>query len=128
DISTAQADISTAQADISTAQADISTAQADITGAQADISGAQVDISGVQNTVSGLQTSVVYVTGNQLIQGTKTFDGDVYATGAFLYNNMPPTGTSSYGKSGQMAFDSSYLYVCTGNNSWGRIEFTDSIW
>ncbi len=54
--------------------------------------------------------------------------GDVHATGTFLYNNMPPQTSNSYGKSGQMAFDHAYLYVCTGLNSWARVEFTDTSW
>jgi hypothetical protein len=54
--------------------------------------------------------------------------GDVQVTGTFLYNNMPPQSSSSYGKSGQMAFDHAYLYACTGSNSWARVEFTDTSW
>ena len=144
-ISTSQDDIAVAKSDISTAQSDISNAQSDISNAQSDISNAQSDISTAQSNISNLQTQSVFINGSQSITGDKTFKnlyvtgqlsvtqdlyitGDVYSTGTFLYNNLPPTTSSSFGKSGQMAFDHQYLYVCTGENSWGRIEFTDSSW
>tara|TARA_Y100000310_G_C20648426_1_gene797979 strand:+ start:695 stop:1132 length:438 start_codon:yes stop_codon:yes gene_type:complete len=34
-----------------------------------------------------------------------------------------PQGQTSAGKSGQLAMDSSYFYVCTGENSWGRAQW-----
>lgn len=32
-----------------------------------------------------------------------------------------PTGATSTGKKGQMAFDATYLYLCTADNTWKRI-------
>lgn len=134
-----------AEGNITTSQDEIAAAQSEISTAQSEISTAQSEISTAQNQISDLQTGVVYISGSQSISGDKTFNninitgelsvssnvyvtGDVYSTGSFLYNNIIPQSSSSYGKSGQMAFDYQYLYVCTGSNSWGRIEFTDSSW
>jgi hypothetical protein len=37
-----------------------------------------------------------------------------------------PSTQSSTGRTGQIAFDSTYLYVCVDNNSWKTIPFTST--
>ena len=48
--------------------------------------------------------------------------GQLYA-GVVVSSPTPPTSQASAGQSGQLAIDSTYFYVCTGQNSWGRVSW-----
>ena len=39
-----------------------------------------------------------------------------------------PAHNTSAGTAGQVAYDSSYIYVCVATNSWKRIAWTSGSW
>lgn len=41
-----------------------------------------------------------------------------------LLSNTTPASSTANGTPGQMAYDSSYVYVCVANNTWGRASLT----
>lgn len=41
-----------------------------------------------------------------------------------LLSNTVPASSAANGTPGQMAYDSSYVYVCVANNTWGRASLT----
>jgi hypothetical protein len=45
---------------------------------------------------------------------------------SILLSNSAPANSTSNGTTGQVAYDSNYLYICTSNNVWGRIELDNS--
>ena len=42
----------------------------------------------------------------------------------FTISNTTPANSTSNGISGQISFDSSYVYICTANNIWKRTALT----
>ena len=44
--------------------------------------------------------------------------------GTFRFNTLTPASSSSVGVAGQMAWDGSYIYVCTATNTWKRTPLT----
>jgi len=76
------------------------------------------------NTTANLSNSVTSVagrTGNVLL----TVNDIVGFRGLGLINT-PPTHSNSSGVAGQVAVDSSYMYVCTAANTWVRSSITTS--
>lgn len=82
---------------------------------------------------AGLNNSV-NTTGAQSIGGIKDFNAsvnfnfpatgnDFNITGDFQLGGgrFIPTAHNSIGRSGQISFDETYFYVCTGNNAWARL-------
>lgn len=72
------------------------------------------------------------VTGSfQVNDGNGLFveDDNVYLSGNTLLsslnlgnpNRTVPSAYNSAGNSGDIAFDTGYLYLCTGDNAWGRV-------
>jgi hypothetical protein len=45
---------------------------------------------------------------------------------ARLISNATPVANTSNGSPGQIAYDSSHIYVCVANNTWGRAALTFS--
>jgi hypothetical protein len=46
---------------------------------------------------------------------------------SFRLSNNAPASYTSNGVAGQIAYDSTFLYVCVANNTWGRVEL-DFVW
>lgn len=44
--------------------------------------------------------------------------------GTFRYNTLTPASSSAAGITGQQAWDSNYMYVCTATNTWKRAALT----
>ena len=72
------------------------------------------------------------ITGSlQVNDGTSLFveNENVYLSGNSFITNLnlgnsnrtAPTAFDSVGNSGDIAFDTGYLYLCTGDNAWGRV-------
>lgn len=56
--------------------------------------------------------------------------GSVYRIGGVLqpqWTTVPVHNTSA-GTAGQMAYDGSYLYICTAANTWNRVAWTAGTW
>jgi hypothetical protein len=86
------------------------------------------DVS-LNNTSSG-QTSAFFINAQQQFTG--------------IYNNAPqatldvngtirsplstPETSSSFGVTGQIAWDANYIYICVANNSWKRVELDNATW
>lgn len=43
---------------------------------------------------------------------------------AKLISNAAPVANTSNGSPGQIAYDSTHVYVCIANNTWGRAQLT----
>lgn len=75
----------------------------------------------------------VKTTGSQTVNGTKHFTENnffesitgrhIISTGTFVLGSgrAVPGAFNSIGRSGQISWGNGYLYICTGNNAWGRI-------
>lgn len=61
-------------------------------------------------------------TGSFLVKSSST-DYSASWTTSIISPNVPGS-SGAVGASGQAAFDSNYLYICIGTNSWKRIPFT----
>lgn len=44
-------------------------------------------------------------------------------TNTIISNTVPANATSN-GVAGKLAYDSTHLYVCIANNTWGRVQLT----
>ena len=77
-------------------------------------------------TVSTIQSTSTFALANtssvQLTSGL-TIIGNIQATNGLLVNQYTPIRTSP-GTSGQMAYDSSNFYICTGTNLWAKVSLT----
>jgi hypothetical protein len=78
----------------------------------------QMGITGPQGFqgVQGLQGN----TGTQGTQGVQGVQGPSGIDPAFT-NVPPPASSTSTGIVGQVAFDSTYVYICVATNTWRRI-------
>ena len=57
------------------------------------------------------------------------FNYDVEINGVLtLTTSAPPTYDHSTGTAGDIAWDASYVYVCTAGNTWKRILYTAGTW
>lgn len=43
-------------------------------------------------------------------------------------SNSAPANSTANGFSGTVRYDANYLYICTANNTWGRIAFSNTAW
>jgi len=78
----------------------------------------------VKNNVNALSNSVTSVagrTGNIILTVN-----DIIGFQGLSLVNIPPTHSNSSGVIGQVAVDSSYMYVCTAANTWVRSSITTS--
>jgi hypothetical protein len=48
--------------------------------------------------------------------------------GTFRFNTLTPQSSTAAGTAGQIAWDSSYLYICVATNTWRRITIPGSGW
>jgi hypothetical protein len=77
-------------------------------------------------TLNGTNTWIetTPATGYKTIGGPHEIDitGDIATTGSFfLTTPKTPSGAGDTGTVGQIAWDTSYLYVCTATDTWTRI-------
>lgn len=95
-------------------------------------------VSGILSADYDLEfTTTVRTTGNQTVAGRKFFSEgvffnfvsgkDIQSTGRFIVGSgrAIPTAYNSAGVSGQISWTPSFLYICTGNNAWGKIAITN---
>lgn len=79
----------------------------------------------VANTLSSTDRVVVLVspatTANVKTITTANFANSVAAK---LISNSVPTSNTSNGVQGQIAYDSTTLYICVANNKWGKATLT----
>lgn len=79
-----------------------------------------LDITGTLNT-SGAATigSTLTTTGAATIGGAVTATGILSGSGLKISSN-PPATSSATGTTGQITWDSSYVYICVATNTWKR--------
>ncbi|MBD2200143.1 hypothetical protein, partial [Calothrix parietina] len=84
--------------------------------------GSNFAINRYNNAGSYLNTplSINRASGNVSINGGLTVNGQFTVTGGVT----PPDNTSSAGTYGSITFDSNYLYICIGANSWRRVALS----
>jgi hypothetical protein len=52
---------------------------------------------------------------------TRTINFSNLCANITILNNTP-ANSSANGLAGNMSYDNNYLYICTSNNNWGRIQ------
>jgi hypothetical protein len=84
--------------------------------------------SGATSLSALTDVSIVGIANNNILQydsgsskwkNVAPLDGSAYFQSKITKNTIP--GTSTTGIAGDWAYDSSYLYLCTSTNKWGRI-------
>ena len=93
--------------------------------------------SGALKTEYDLEFSyTIKTTGNQSVAGQKHFSQgvffefisgkDIQSTGRFIIGSgrAIPSTRNSVGTSGQISWDTRYLYICTGSSAWARMLIT----
>jgi hypothetical protein len=77
------------------------------------------------DTGSGGQNAVVQAVGIENDQSTRIFGNLLMAASASAtQSSYKPASSSAAGVPGQMAWDSTYLYICTSANTWKRITLS----
>ena len=86
----------------------------------------QVD-SGCQVTTCGIDYAAGdepnYVSGSYVTQ-INAGGGDLVLPGSLIMPSNAPGSSSSNGATGQMTWDTNYLYVCTAPNTWKRVSLS----
>lgn len=59
-------------------------------------------------------------------QGSSTFQVTVESVVDLANTNSVPTTATSTGTKGQIAFDSTHMYICSATNTWKRIAYASS--
>lgn len=79
----------------------------------------------IANTLSA-NDRVVILTNPDTSANVKTISANNFANSIILkyISNTVPGSNNTSGFAGQIAYDSTHLYICTGNNIWGRIDLT----
>ena len=97
---------------------------------ETDLVSTETNVSVVQSEVTSLTSFSFNLTGEQFASGDKHFVdnvevlGDLNVSGsAYISNSFIPAASNASGEIGQISFDENYFYICTGQDSWGRISF-----
>lgn len=79
----------------------------------------------IANTLSA-NDRVVILANPSTSANVKTITANNFANSIIskYISNTAPASNTATGFAGQIAYDNTYLYVCTGNNVWGRIDLT----
>jgi len=65
-------------------------------------------------------TGTINATGNAILGGAITAGGTISGTALKITTSATPATSSSTGVTGQIEWDSSYVYVCVATNTWKR--------
>ncbi len=68
---------------------------------------------------NGTMSSVDFTTG-EIPDGYTAYEYDIANSGVVSYTAVPETLTST-GTAGEIAYDTSYMYICTATNTWKKI-------
>jgi hypothetical protein len=80
------------------------------------LKGARLSVAGNAN-VGNIGTTALVATGNVTTSGS--------ISGRLITTTVPPSSATSSGVAGQIAYDSNFIYVCTGTDTWRRSPFDD---
>jgi len=69
----------------------------------------------------GVALEVVRATGQVIASHDLTVTGTLTANGSTILTTHTPSSSSDTGTTGQIAWDSSYIYICTATNTWKRV-------
>jgi hypothetical protein len=69
----------------------------------------------------------VVPTGLEIVNGSLKFPDATEQTTAFTIGSVPVSSTAT-GSTGTIAFNESYLYICTATNAWQRIAWDNTPW
>lgn len=82
---------------------------------------AEIKVSNLAvTTTSSANDRVVVLTNTNSTAVLKT----ITAANFKLLSNTVPASNTANGTPGQVAYNSSYIYVCVANNTWGRASLT----
>ena len=93
-----------------------------------EVVGALSTSSFIASVEDSTSTFVTANTSSFAIADGLTIIGDIKSTGGLISGRTPPLHNTSSGTPGEIAIDSSYLYVCVATDSWKRIALTSSTW
>jgi hypothetical protein len=80
-------------------------------------------IAGQDNDTQGFRTNFTVIQENFNIAATEISALQANAS-SYLTTTAVPIGSSASGTPGQIAYNSSYIYVCIANNTWVRASLS----
>lgn len=87
-----------------------------------------IEADGNITTTTNLVANAVYANNYLLSNGSlpmSDYPGDIGLTGNLtVKNTYAPTANNSPGTAGQIAWDSSHVYICVATNSWKRANLS----
>lgn len=97
------------------------------TGTVTGVTAAHVGLGNVDNTsdankpVSTAQATAIGLKANT---ASPTFTGTVTTPNLVIATGTAPASATSTGTKGQVAYDSSFIYICTATNTWKRVAIS----
>ena len=89
------------------------------TGGAATIGG-NLTVSGTTASTS-TTTGALVVSGGVGVAGAVNVGGNLTVVGSTIIATQTPASAAASGTAGTIAWDSSYIYVCTATNTWKRV-------
>jgi hypothetical protein len=83
-------------------------------------------IAGQDNDTQGFRDNFSSIRNNLAVAKIE-IDALQATSGISITTTTVPLSHSAQGTPGQIAYNSSYLYVCVATNSWVRIAITDTV-
>jgi hypothetical protein len=80
-------------------------------------------IAGQDNDTQGFRNNFNFIKNNFLVAASE-ISAIQSQLGQSFTNVAVPSASSSAGTPGQIAYDSSHLYVCVANNTWLRVSIS----
>ena len=127
-----ESDLSSTEDAVTVVVDSVSTVESSISGLETSVSSAENSITIIESNVNQINATSLRLTGQQFASGDKSFVdnieimGNLNVSGATrINNNFIPYASGASGQVGQMSFDESYFYICTGQDAWGRIAFDE---
>jgi len=82
--------------------------------------------SGRTAWITGSSSGFIGLAGTRVPEYSLHVNGDIYAGGTYVYikNASTPSSAGASGTTGAIAWDSNFLYVCIGTDTWKRTGLT----
>jgi UDP-3-O-[3-hydroxymyristoyl] glucosamine N-acyltransferase len=69
---------------------------------------------------NSITTQILHCTDNLAVDGDLTVNGTIQAVGDLKLTTQTPASASATGATGTIAYDGSYIYICSGTDTWLR--------
>lgn len=92
------------------------------------MAGSSRKVSNLSITTTSSKTDRVLILKDPAsVPNTMTITIENLMSNATISNSAPANSTAN-GFTGTVRYDANYLYVCTANNTWSRIAFSNTAW